>query len=132
MGHAIRRPWGDRLLVVSPAIAVGLLALAHPGAQGPTLCPFALITGVACPGCGMTRAAASLVRGDLPTAMFYHPMVPFIALLGLAAWAWYLLRRSGRVGPLPHRVIDTVLIATAVMLLGVWAVRAATGTLPPV
>ncbi len=126
------RSWQSRLILVSPALAIGVLALAHPGDDGPTLCPFAILTGVACPGCGMTRAAASLVRGDFGTAGSYHPMVFLIAVLGLGAWAWYLMRRSGRAGPLPTRTVNMVLIATGVMLLGVWAVRFATGTLPPV
>jgi hypothetical protein len=126
------RLWRSRLVVTSPALVMGLLALAHPGDDGPTVCPFALLTGVACPGCGMTRAAAALVRGDLTTAVGYHPMVIVFAVLGMGAWVWYLLRRSGRAGPIPPRLVNVVLIGTGVMLLGVWAARAATGTLPPV
>jgi hypothetical protein len=122
----------SRLVLLSPAIVVGLLALAHPGDDGPTICPFAIITGVACPGCGMTRAAASMVRGEFGAAGAYHPMVFVLAVAGLGAWTWYLLRRSGRAGPLPPRTVNTALIAIGIMLLGVWAVRFATGTLPPV
>ena len=126
------RVWRDRLVLTAPLAVIGLLAMAKPVGSGVTVCPFALITGVACPGCGMTRAASSLIRGDLTNALGYHPLVPLIALLAVGGWAWYLLRRSGRVQPLPTRWMNTVLIVTGVMLLGVWGARLLSGTLPPV
>ena len=33
------------------------------------------ITGVSCPGCGMTRAVKSLVFLDFSKAFYYHPLV---------------------------------------------------------
>ena len=66
---ALRR---DRLIIAAPFIGVALLALFTPSDDGPTFCPFALCTGTACPGCGMTRAASHLVRGDIGTAITYH------------------------------------------------------------
>jgi Protein of unknown function (DUF2752) len=124
--------WRDRLVLAAPLAVIGLLAMVKPVSAGVTICPFALITGMACPGCGMTRAASSLMRGDFSTALGYHPLVPLIALLAIGGWAWFLLRRSGRVEPLPARWVNTILIATGVMLLGVWAARLLSGTLPPV
>ena len=126
------RTWRDRLVFAAPLAMIGLLAAIRPGGDGVTVCPFALITGMACPGCGMTRAASYLVRGDVTTALGYHPLVPLIALLSVGGWAWYLLRRSGRVQPLPTRWVNTILIVTGIMLLGVWAARLLSGTLPPV
>lgn len=126
------RTWRDRLVLVAPMGLIGFLAVLSPGDDGPTVCPFALCTGMACPGCGLTRAASNLIRGDLTTALTYHPLVPVIAAMALGGWVWYLLRRSGRADPLPTRWANAILIGTAVMLLGVWAARALTGTLPPV
>ena len=126
------RVWRDRLVFAAPIAVLGLLASISPQDDGVTVCPFALITGMACPGCGMTRAASSLIRGDLTTALGYHPLVPLIAVLAIGGWAWFLLRRSGRVEPLPTRWVNTILIGTGVMLLGVWAARLLSGTLPPV
>ena len=38
-------------------------------------CPIEFITGISCPGCGMTRAWLSLLlRGDLEAAFHYHPL----------------------------------------------------------
>ncbi len=126
------RAWRDRLVLAAPLAMVGLLAAIRPGDDGVTVCPFALLTGMACPGCGMTRAASYLVRGDFSNALTYHPLVPLIALLSVGGWAWFLLRRSGRVEPLPTRWVNAALIVTGIMLLGVWAARLLSGTLPPV
>ncbi|MDY3619345.1 DUF2752 domain-containing protein [Agathobaculum sp.] len=38
-------------------------------------CPVQRVTGVGCPGCGLSRAAAALVRGDFAGAFRLHPMV---------------------------------------------------------
>jgi hypothetical protein len=124
--------WRHRLVLATPLALVGFLAALSPGDDGPTVCPFALCTGMACPGCGMTRAASHLIRGDLATALRYHPLVPLVAVLSLGGWVWYLLRRSDRAGPIPARWVSAILIGTAVMLLGVWVARALSGTLPPV
>ncbi|HJQ91229.1 MAG TPA: DUF2752 domain-containing protein [Acidimicrobiia bacterium] len=126
------RAWRDRLVFAAPVAVLGILASIRPEGTGVTICPFALFTGMACPGCGMTRAASSLIRGDLTAALGYHPLVPWIALLSIGGWAWFLLRRSGRVESLPTRWVNTILIGTGVMLLGVWAARLLSGTLPPV
>jgi hypothetical protein len=112
-------------------VAVFLLA-GGMGDDGPTICPFALMTGTACPGCGMTRAASHLIRGDLGTAITYHPLVPLIAALAIGGWGWFLLVRSGRARRLPPRVLNAVLIGTGVLMLGVWVARLVSGTLPPV
>jgi len=117
-------------MLAAPVGAIALIVLQSD--DGPTVCPFALCTGLACPGCGMTRAASNLIRGNLTTALRFHPLVPLIAALSVGGWAWYLLRRSGRVRPLPARWVSAILIVTGVMLLGVWIARALTGTLPPV
>lgn len=43
-------------------------------------CPFALITGLPCPGCGMTRAVQSLIKGDILQSVFHNPLAtPTIA-----------------------------------------------------
>ena len=122
----------DRLIFLSPVFAVGALTLAQGFEDTPTMCPFALATGMACPGCGMTRAAGQLLRGDFGAAVAYHPLIPAIALLTTVGWGWFVLRRTGRVRPMSNRTLNGVLIATAVALVAVWVIRLATGSLPPV
>jgi len=43
-------------------------------------CPFHHLTGLDCPGCGMTRAAYWLGRGEVGVAVSYHPFVLPLAL----------------------------------------------------
>lgn len=37
-------------------------------------CPIKFVTGVSCPGCGMTRAWLSVLRLDFAAALHYHPL----------------------------------------------------------
>jgi hypothetical protein len=47
-------------------------------------CVFRRVTGIPCPGCGMTRAHLAALQLDFKTAFFYHPLwflpVPLIGL----------------------------------------------------
>lgn len=124
--------WRDRFILLSPLAAIGVLAITPAMEDGPTACPFALCTGMACPGCGMTRAASRLLRGDIASAVSYHPLVPAIALIAIGGWAWFVLRKTGRVQPISNGLLNGILIATFVALMSVWIVRLATGSLPPV
>ncbi|MGD2101408.1 MAG: DUF2752 domain-containing protein [Acidimicrobiia bacterium] len=124
--------WRDRLILVAPFMGVAVLALVSPSDDSPTICPFALCTGTACPGCGMTRAATALIRGDVKAAFAYHPLVLAIGIEVILGWTWFMLRRTGRVGPMRNRTLNVILAITTVALIAVWIVRIATGTLPPV
>ncbi|MGD2060779.1 MAG: DUF2752 domain-containing protein [Acidimicrobiia bacterium] len=124
--------WRDRLILVAPLLGTLLLLMVSPDSEGPTFCPFALCTGTACPGCGMTRAASSLIRGDFGGALTLHPLVPLVGLQLAVGWVWFVLRRRGLVRPLGNRPLNVILIVTAVALLAVWVARLLSGTLPPV
>lgn len=41
-------------------------------------CPIKKLTGISCPGCGMTRALIALFMFDFPLALYYHPLVFFV------------------------------------------------------
>ncbi len=59
-------------------------------------CPFRLLTGWWCPGCGLTRAVHHLFRGDLGQALRFNAFV-FLILAGLAAaWLSWLVAKAGR------------------------------------
>ena len=75
-----------------------------------TNCPIKALFGLPCPGCGMTRAVLSLLRGDVAGAFWMHPLVFLlpVALLLLLLW------RRGRRG---------VLIVGTALLLAVFFVR---------
>lgn len=124
--------WRSRLIMVAPLFAFGFLALYTPSDDGPTVCPFALTTGMACPGCGLTRAAGYLVRGDIASALTYHPLVILIGIQAVAGWVWFALRQQGTVKPISNRISTAIAVGTAVSLIAVWLLRLGLGTLPPV
>jgi hypothetical protein len=93
-------------------------------------CPFAALLSVPCPGCGLTRAAWLLVRGDWYGALALHPLSP---LLVPGVGALVVLQVSRYVtGAAPERSLAGQRMtrwgeALAVLLLGavlgVWIAR---------
>lgn len=125
--NGIRRSW----LLLAPV--AGLIAIfTVPFGPAPTICPFALITGIPCPGCGLTRAVVALAHGDIGSAVAFHPLVGVVlAWLG-ATWLVAVARRRGLNIRLDRRVVDRLLWATAALFVATWVVRMGTGTLPPI
>jgi hypothetical protein len=80
-------------------------------------CLFHLLTGMDCPGCGMTRAFLHLAHGDIRGAWYLHPFSPFLALLLLGlAWGPKDMWSSMRQSVLAHRLASVGVI----ILLSWW------------
>lgn len=62
---------------LSAVIAASFAYRAHVE-SGPTLCVFRLLTGVPCPGCGMTRSFCALAGGEIPRAFGFHVLGPVL------------------------------------------------------
>lgn len=103
-----------------------------PATQGPTTCPFAIVTGQACPLCGGTRAASALLRGDLELAWQMHPIIFVVAPLLVLGFVRWMRVRAGSIDPLPARTVNLLLLAVGGVMATLWVIRAVTGTLPPV
>jgi Protein of unknown function (DUF2752) len=75
------------------AAAAGLSAavFVRLGGSVPFLrCPLHEMTGLWCPGCGLTRGAARLVTGDIAGAMAYNVFTPVVVLaIATAWWTWW-------------------------------------------
>jgi len=56
-------------------------------------CPLLNLTGVPCPGCGMSRAFLAFFRLDLAQAFHYHPMFPAL-LMFPALFLIYIIRQA--------------------------------------
>lgn len=41
-------------------------------------CPIKFLTGISCPGCGMTRATVSALTLRFDMAFYFHPLWPFL------------------------------------------------------
>jgi hypothetical protein len=112
------------------AYAAVVVQAVHPVLPegGPTLCPFHLLTGLPCPGCGMGHALVHALRGDFAGSFRFHPLgMPLLALW--TAWLIWGALNSARGKPFSHRFLP-VLNRPAVswgllaLVLGVYAVRA--------
>lgn len=100
-------------------------------------CVVRRVTGLACPGCGMTRAWLAVLRLDFAAAVAYHPLfwaAPLaVALLWAQEVSGRVVRRAGEGGAprgLPLRLArgflrchNVVLLALLGALLALWAVR---------
>jgi len=88
----VRDRWLCRILAAFPLPLVMLPLLGWSWWP----CPFHRLTGLPCPGCGMTRAAVALVRGNLTEAMGWHPFILFTALIWLTLAAGAVLPETSR------------------------------------
>jgi len=61
------------LLILAGMHATGILPVARLAGTVPVFCPFELVTGISCPGCGMTRAVLCLISGNPSDALLYNP-----------------------------------------------------------
>ncbi len=65
-------------------VVLGIVALYLAFFAVGITCPIKFITGVSCPGCGMSRALMNAVKGNFSAAFSYHPMwiiLPITAFL---------------------------------------------------
>jgi hypothetical protein len=78
----------ERLLAGAGLFAGGMGAFAvgyfNPATAGffPA-CPFHALTGLNCPGCGLTRGFHALSRGDVLSALQFNALIPFYFLFFL-------------------------------------------------
>lgn len=77
-------------------------------------CPFRLLTGISCPGCGMTRALSALLKLDFTLAYEMHPLV---FLLPLAVLIFFLRKL------VPKRMMITLCAFALILLLAVYVTR---------
>ena len=82
-------PLGVGIAALAGCVALGLTDMSD---RGGVLCPFRAMTGLDCPGCGMTRGLAQLVKGHPASAVDYNlalvlavPVVVYLYVTWLAA-----------------------------------------------
>jgi hypothetical protein len=68
------------ILTGAAGLHIGLLSLGLPSWD----CPFFKLTGIPCPGCGLTRACLLLLRGDVQASIKFHAFAPvFLVLISI-------------------------------------------------
>ena len=126
-------------------IAAGLRALPLVGAAGllaaapyfasddfPPSCLSRQHFDTACPACGLTRACARLVEGDVIASIAMHPVAIVLVLEALAFAAFALWSPREKFLPDLARVLPPVLAANFTLITLTWATRFVTDTLPPI
>lgn len=81
-------------------------------------CPFRLITGVSCLGCGMTRAYLSVLRFDFAKAFYFHPLWPFVPV-SIACYIWTRFKKP--------KLGNVVILISALAMIIVYVIRWFTG-----
>ena len=120
--------WG-----IGGAGAAGLAVLAlwtPPDDVALSLCLTRRALGVPCPGCGLTRALAHLLQGNLARAMSLHPLAPLVAADAVVGWGWWGLSLYRLLPAPPARWVRLVLLAQLAVFLALWLGRLASGTAP--
>jgi hypothetical protein len=92
----------------------------EPGYDGPDLCPLHRLTGMPCPGCGVTRGLVGLSHGDFSFALGANPFVlvlwPVLVALAVGVFVpkarWTsTLRWIESAEPWPSRVVRVLFLA---------------------
>ena len=110
------------------AIVAGLAAAFAAIALSPVkLCLVARLFHVPCPGCGLTRAALAIARGDVIRALALHPLsvvvVPVVGFVATAHAYRYVRTGSAWSRAPGSRSSEAALAALALLLVAVWIAR---------
>jgi hypothetical protein len=107
------------VLFFCAGILLGGLVLSPPNAGSPYMyigqipipdtCSFKNLTGLPCPGCGLTRSIVAAMHGDLRTSLMYHR-------LGLLTLVYILLQFFYRVGTIAFPTKTTRIFGSGTIL----------------
>ena len=86
------------------SLALSYIMLCRFVGHGLLPCPFRLLTGLECPGCGSTRMFMALVDGDINGAFAANPALlaalpVLVAIVFYDEWRW--VKSAERVSPPP-------------------------------
>ncbi|WP_292649544.1 DUF2752 domain-containing protein [Nocardioides sp.] len=115
---------------ITAAIGVGgvVIATLLPAGgieDGPVLCPFRALTGLPCPGCGLTRSWVYLMHGDIGLALASNWFGPVLILAVIALVVTSVRARSAgkRPADLDNLVRKPIVLGTFALFLTYGAAR---------
>ena len=106
------------------AATAALVATNNPGAAGSRYpaCVFRQMTGLWCPGCGLTRGTYELLHGHIGSALSYNLFTPLALVAIIAVWVVWL-RTSWGAQPMhvPARTgrVLAIILPTSLIVYGV-------------
>lgn len=98
-------------VAVAAAIFIFFIILKIP-------CPFRLLTGVSCIGCGMTRAYLNALQFNFLEAFYFHPLWPLVPV-SVGCYIWARVKKPS--------LGNLVIFVSAMAMLTVYAIRWFTG-----
>lgn len=108
------------------AASAAFLATHDPGAAGsryPT-CVFHQMTGLWCPGCGLTRGTYQLLHGHVGAALGYNIFTPLALTAICAVWfSWLRASWSGVPMHVPARAARWSTVVLPVLVVGFGILR---------
>lgn len=112
-----RRSVSVAALGVGAVVAAAVLT-PHDATTGPVVCPFRLLTGLPCPGCGLTRSWVYWLHGDWQAGLAANP---FGIVLLVAAVSFAVATARALVTSRPVPSIDELVRRRSVALVaGAW------------
>lgn len=104
-------------LLLSIANVTGMVRIEKLTGAIPVFCPFKVITGIDCPGCGMTRAMTSLIDGRPGDAALYNPFCFFLLFILLVS---IIPERWAQRIPLVTRILPAFYMAMLPLVVIFW------------
>lgn len=92
-----RSPILDLLLL--SAVALPCVVPSSQVEAGPIVCPFRAVTGLMCPGCGLTRSFVAIGHLDFMRSVAHHPFGPPLYVLLIALVAFRAAQRLCGISP---------------------------------
>jgi hypothetical protein len=106
--------------------AVAFVARHDPAAIGSHYpgCVFHQMTGLWCPGCGLTRGTYQLLHGHIGAALSYNIFTPVaVAAIMIAWWSWVRLAWGGAAIHVPPSLLRIATIALPTLLVAYGVLR---------
>jgi hypothetical protein len=95
----------------------------------PTLCPLKALTGLPCPGCGITRALVLCAHGQWSAAFEFHPLGPLVFGFSVIAFCsgvlllWRGDKMPGASSQFLQRFATVMAFGFALLLIATWILR---------
>ena len=124
------------------ACAVGFLGLTAGGifftlvaipTGGPVLCTFKRLTGIGCPGCGLTRSISAMMHFRIAEALHWHLFGPPVVVVVLLMWILLglsLVTRKAYYPDANSRWLNLSVLSAGGILVVYWIVRLAMNAVP--
>ena len=91
----------------------------------PTTCPFRLLTGLPCPGCGLTRSIGYLTEGNYQLSLAYNPfgIIFFTYILSVILFPKYLsnfFKNTNEFLNNKNTIIKALIFLIPILMLWFW------------